>query len=65
MLCLKRKERERLTITAPTGERIVVTALECGNGWTKVGIDAPLSFKIVRNELIECEPVLAEIGGEG
>lgn len=60
MLVLRRLVNEGITITAPTGEkiRIVVTdaSLDRGKPSVAIGIDAPRSYLIVRDELVPLAP---------
>ncbi|MGI5891275.1 MAG: carbon storage regulator [Bacillota bacterium] len=53
MLILSRKTGESILV----GEKIEITILECQGEKVKIGIDAPDSIKIVRNELWETEKV--------
>ena len=58
ILVLTRKENESIIMTGG----IRVTVLWIGEGRVKLGIDAPQTIAIHRNELVEPE---AELGGEG
>ena len=49
MLVLARKANEAITI----GDDIVVKVISVDKGVVKLGIDAPSSISIVRNELLE------------
>lgn len=54
MLCLGRKTDQRIFITTRTGEKIsiMVTGIDTkGNGYVKLGIDAPFHMKIEREEI--------------
>jgi len=57
MLILKRKKKESITITAPSGETIEFTILEYQGGQVKVSIVAPDDYLILRDELIENLPI--------
>ena len=46
MLILKRNLDQRLLI----GGNVVVVVTEIGNGWVKLGIEAPLDVAILREE---------------
>jgi len=54
MLCLGRKTDQRIFITTRTGEKISIMVTEIdtkGNGYVKLGIDAPFHMKIEREEI--------------
>jgi len=54
MLCLGRKTDQRNFITTRTGEKISIMVTEIdtkGNGYVKLGIDAPFHMKIEREEI--------------
>ncbi len=51
MLKLARKEGERVFITTPSGEEIIIENL----GNNRVGIDAPKEYVIAREELLDTE----------
>lgn len=56
MLCLGRKTDERIFLKTPTGEEIIimVTGISTkGRGYVKLGITAPKSIKIIREEIKE------------
>lgn len=48
MLVLSRRASESLVI----GENITITILDIGRGQVRIGIDAPKSVNIVRDELL-------------
>lgn len=59
MLVLGRKEGERILLrNHRTGERIVVTQLgiKVKRPYSRIGIDAPDDWEIVREELMRGEP---------
>ena len=61
MLVLSRKPGERIFI----GDEVTVTIVRIGPNNVRVGIDAPSTMNIVREELVEvadCEP--AQAGSE-
>ena len=49
MLVLTRKTEESIRI----GNNIVITVLECNNGHTKIGINAPKEIPVHREEVYE------------
>ena len=49
MLVLNRKTSERIHI----GNDIVVTIIKTGGNLVKIGIDAPLDVRILRDEILE------------
>ena len=51
MLVLTRKKGEGITLILPTGEKIHLVTL--GAGSVRIGICAPSSIKILRDELID------------
>lgn len=51
MLKLTRKGGERVFITTPSGTEIIIENL----GRDRIGIDAPLSYVIEREELLDSE----------
>jgi carbon storage regulator len=52
MLVLSRKRNETVVID----RNIVITFLECENGKTKVGIEAPRNLPVLRGELVDRKP---------
>ena len=53
MLVLERKSGQALRFTTSTGEVLFVKINKVGNGRVSVGIDAPKSVKVLRNELAQ------------
>ena len=51
MLVLERKSGQALKFTTSTGETVFVKINKVGNGRVSVGIDAPKTVKVLRNEL--------------
>ena len=49
MLVLTRKAEETIRI----GDDIVVKVIRTGNGSVKIGIEAPVSIRVMRGELLE------------
>lgn len=49
MLVLTRKAGETIRI----GDSIVVKVISCGRGKSKIGIEAPMTTRVIRGELIE------------
>lgn len=61
MLVLSRRDKESITVTnEQTGEQIVFTLLRSIGGNSRIGIDAPDDYRIVRTELLEPD-TLAEM----
>ena len=54
MLVLTRKVGERFLI----GGSVIVTVVAAGKGQTRIGIEAPITVKILREELL-AQPVVA------
>mgnify|MGYP000325996159 CR=1 FL=1 len=52
MLVLKRKVREKIIMTTRSGETIVITLLKLDGNGAKIGIDAPGTCEILREELL-------------
>jgi len=48
MLVLTRKKSETILI----GDSIVIKVISCGNGKTKIGIDAPVTTRVLRGEIL-------------
>ena len=53
MLVLSRKTSERILI----GDEIAITIVRIGPNSVRIGVDAPKSMNIVREELKKLEPV--------
>ena len=53
MLILTRKEGESIRITTPDNHIIEVMITKSANGQAKVGIDAPVYYSILREELAQ------------
>ena len=53
MLALSRKNKEKIIILCPNGETIVIQAVECHTNKVRLGVKAPLNYKILREELLE------------
>ena len=51
MLVLSRRERERIVIN----DDIVITVVRAGNS-VKLGIEAPVKYRVLRGELLETNP---------
>jgi len=49
MLVLTRKKAETILI----GDSIVIKVISCGNGKVKIGIDAPVTTRVLRGEILE------------
>ena len=49
MLVLYRKNYEQIYIFAPDGKQITVKILEVSKGMVRIGIDAPVEYKIERD----------------
>lgn len=49
MLVLSRREKQKIIIV--DGNRIEITILGCDNGKVKIGIDAPKSVSVDREEI--------------
>lgn len=49
MLVLTRKKAETILI----GDSIVIKVISCGNGKAKIGIDAPITTRVLRGEILE------------
>ncbi|WP_437228834.1 carbon storage regulator [Planctomicrobium sp. SH661] len=48
MLVLTRKKAETILI----GDSIVIKVIACGNGKTKIGIEAPVTTRVLRGEIL-------------
>jgi len=48
MLVLTRKKSETIVI----GDSIVIKVISCGNGKTKIGIEAPVTTRVMRGEIL-------------
>jgi len=55
MLVLSRKKDEKIYITLPSGEEIILTLVDIRLHSSRIGIDAPLDCRILREELIKLE----------
>ena len=53
MLVLTRKEGESIRITTPDNHIIDVMITKSANGQAKVGIDAPVYYSVLREELVD------------
>lgn len=53
MLVLKRYVGSTLTITSPSGDSIEIHVNAAGNGSTRLAINAPREYLIVREEAVE------------
>lgn len=56
MLCLKRKELQRVMLDHPDGTRIIVQVVSIGRGEIKIGFIAPAHIVIAREELLVTQP---------
>lgn len=61
MLVLSRKVGERILI----GNDIIITVVRIGPGTVRIGIDAPVSLNIVREELKQAEEQARTYRGDG
>ncbi len=52
MLVLKRTREAKIVI----GGNIVITLLDAGNGWAKIGIEAPKEIPVVRPDARNKQP---------
>lgn len=53
MLVLSRKKGETIVLTLPTGEKIEVTVVDIDRGKARLGIVAPKSIPVYREEVQE------------
>jgi carbon storage regulator len=53
MLVLQRKRNESIILTGPDGTRSKITIVEVDRGRVRVGIEAPNSVKVHRDEVQE------------
>ena len=53
MLVLSRKRDEKIIMTTPSGEKIVLTVIRIDRYRVRLGIDAPDEVTILRSELID------------
>ena len=53
MLVLSRKKSERIFIDAPRSGRIEIMICDVNSGKVKIGFNAPLDFKIEREEIAD------------
>jgi len=52
MLVLKRNCQQSIKV----GDDIIITVLDVGNGWAKLGIKAPREIPVVRPDALRKEP---------
>ena len=52
MLVLTREQSQRLVVTLEDGRKILIDFLRCTNSRTKVGIDAPITVRVEREEIV-------------
>lgn len=52
MLVITRREGESVTVISPEGTEIKITLVEDGKA-ARIGIQAPVDYKILRTELLE------------
>lgn len=60
MLVLSRRVNETLLITTPDGEKIRITLAALRGHTARIGVTAPRSYLIVREEIVSPDPVEAE-----
>lgn len=60
MLIISRRVNEAFTTVQPDGTTIKVRVLRMKGGNVRVGIEAPKSVRIVRDELLPAELLLSE-----
>lgn len=60
MLVLSRRVNETLLIVSPTGEEIRITLAALRPHTARIGLTAPRSYSIVREEIVSPDPVEAE-----
>lgn len=57
MLVLSRRQQERIILTTPAGEKIIVTVVELRHGRqgsnARIGIEAPKTIRVDREEVHE------------
>lgn len=53
MLVLSRRKNESYRIISPSGDVITVTQVEIRQSKSRVGIDAPDGYKILRDDLFD------------
>lgn len=61
MLVVGRKSGERIICTLPDGETITVTLCRVEIGKARIGITAPASVNVLREELILKHEILEEV----
>lgn len=59
MLVLGRREGQTVTLTTTSSEKITVAVLRTGVGLISLGIKAPRSVTILREEAVKREPAAA------
>lgn len=62
MLILKRKVDQEIFVTMASGELVTIMLVESKEGWARIGITAPASAEIMRDDalLTTKKPSLAE-----
>ena len=53
MLVLSREQAQRIVVTLEDGRQILLDFLRCTQGRTKIGIEAPTTIRIQREEIID------------
>jgi carbon storage regulator CsrA len=53
MLILSRKKAQRIFVDAPRSGRIEIVLLSIGGGTARIGLNAPMDFKIEREEIAQ------------
>ena len=61
MLVLQRNYGERIIMQSDTGEVITIMVTETSQRWCKLGIEAPLRWRIMREEIIDQRPHPPEV----
>jgi sRNA-binding carbon storage regulator CsrA len=56
MLTLTRKNGAKTFLDLPNGERITIVIWEADAGYCRLGIDAPKSVRIVRDDAVNTNP---------
>jgi carbon storage regulator CsrA len=56
MLVLTRCLEEEIIITPPSGEKIVVIVLAAGHGRCRLGIEAPKTVEVCRDNAVDKKP---------
>lgn len=52
MLVLTRKTGQAVRITTEDGREVTVTVTSAGEGWARLGFEAPDSVRVLRTEII-------------